>query len=58
MRIRAGDIVVGALLTIIMVEPAYALTFSPAPAPVAGLGLGAAALIGAGYRTLRKRFDR
>jgi hypothetical protein len=28
------------------------------PAPVAGVGIGALALLGLGYRALRKRIDR
>ena len=58
MRIRVVDLTVGVLMALVMAEPAFAVSISPAPAPVAGLGIGAAALIGAGYRALRKRLDR
>ena len=57
MSIRASEIAVGVVMSCLIISPAFAST-APAPAPVAGLGIGAAALLGAGYRMLRKRFDR
>lgn len=39
----------------VVATPAYAGMLGPAP--VAGVGLGALAILGMGYRALRKRID-
>jgi hypothetical protein len=40
-----------------LASPAFA-TPAGAPAPIAGIGIGAVALIGLGYRVLKKRTER
>ena len=51
-----APVAVGAAIFVIA-DPAFAISL-PSPAPVAGVGLGAFALIGAGYRALKRRIDR
>jgi hypothetical protein len=46
-----------AALAALIATPAFAGTVT-SPAPVAGIGIGAVALVGLGYRALRRRFDR
>ena len=41
-----------------MAAPAFAGAVAPVPAPVAAIGIGAVALIGLGYRALKRRIDR
>ena len=41
-----------------LAAPAFAGVVAPSPAPVAGVGIGAVALIGLGYRALKRRIDR
>ena len=38
--------------------PAFATPVAVTPAPVAGLGIGAIAVIGLGYRALKRLLDR
>jgi len=38
-------------------SPAFAGTVGAAPAPIAGIGIGAVALIGLGYRALKRRMN-
>ena len=56
MKITALDLGAFALITMSITSAANALVFSAAPAPA--LGLGAAALIGVGYRALKRRIGR
>ncbi len=48
-----------AAFTLLLTEAAPAFAGLPAtPAPIAGVGLGAIALIGLGYRALKRRAQR
>lgn len=50
------DVMATALIAAIATTPALAI--EPAPAPVVGVGLGAVALMGIGYRALKRRIER
>ena len=41
-----------------LAAPVFAGQVAPSPAPIAGIGIGAVALIGLGYRALKRRIDR
>ncbi len=48
-----------AAFAILLTEAAPAFAgITPTPAPIAGIGLGAVALIGLGYRALKRRAGR
>jgi hypothetical protein len=46
-----------ALVLLASASPAFATTVYQTPAPIAGLGIGAVALVGLGYRALKKRIN-
>jgi hypothetical protein len=52
---RVEKIAVG-LVLLATASPALA-GISPTPAPIAGIGIGAVALIGLGYRVLKRRIN-
>lgn len=56
MKMRIVDGLSFAGMAVLLATPAQAGCIVPAPA--AGVGLGALALLGVGYRALRKRIDR
>ena len=43
------------LVLLAAASPAMAGQVAPTPAPIAGIGIGAVALIGLGYRALKRR---
>jgi hypothetical protein len=45
------------LVLLAAASPALAGNVVPTPAPVAGIGIGAVALIGLGYRALKRRIN-
>jgi len=45
------------LVVLAAASPAFAGTSVAAPAPIAGVGIGAVALIGLGYRALKRRIN-
>ena len=45
------------LVLLAAASPALAGIIAPTPAPVAGVGIGAVALIGLGYRALKRRIS-
>lgn len=52
------DLTATAIIAAFAASPALAGCVVPTPAPVAGVGLGAIALMGLGYRALKRRIDR
>lgn len=55
-QIQASTLAAFALL-LTEAAPAFA-GVSPTPAPIAGVGIGAVALLGLGYRALKRRAGR
>ena len=53
---RIQTIAIG-LAFLVAASPALAGLTRPTPAPVAGIGIGAVALIGFGYRALKRRIN-
>jgi hypothetical protein len=45
------------LVLLAAASPALAGNVAPTPAPIAGIGIGAVALIGLGYRALKRRIN-
>ena len=54
---RVEKISLGIVL-LMMASPAFAGVIEPVPAPIAGVGIGAIALLGLGYRALKRRIHR
>ena len=56
---RTGNVIFG-LVALAMAAPAFAgVSCTPAtPGPIAGAGIGAVAVLGIGYRALRRRIGR
>lgn len=54
--VRTEKLILG-LIMLASAAPAVAGTVPGAPAPIAGVGIGAVALIGLGYRALKRRMD-
>jgi hypothetical protein len=53
---RIERIAIG-LVLLAAASPALAGIAAPTPAPIAGIGIGAVALIGLGYRALKRRIN-
>jgi hypothetical protein len=51
----ALDLAATVILVALASSPAFAGCLPPTPAPVAGVGIGAVALLGFGYRALKRR---
>jgi hypothetical protein len=51
------DLAAITMMTTIATSPVLA-GIPPTPAPVAGVGIGAVALMGIGYRALKRRIDK
>ena len=47
-----------AMVLIAMSDPAFAVPAAATPAPVVGIGAGALAVIGMGYRALKRHLNR
>ena len=54
---RVDKISLGIVL-LALASPAIAGSVNPVPAPIAGVGIGAVAIIGLGYRALKRRIHR
>jgi len=52
------DFAATAVIAALASTPAWAGLAPPAPAPIAGVGIGAIALLGLGYRAMKRRLDR
>jgi len=53
---RTEKVIYG-LMLLAIAAPAFAGRENMAPAPIAGVGIGAVALIGIGYRALKRRIN-
>ena len=51
------ELVFAVAAMVVVADPAFAIQVAT-PAPLAGVGVGAMALLGAGYRALKRRIDR
>lgn len=54
---RVDKISLGIVL-LTLASPALAGAVNPVPGPIAGVGVGAVALLGLGYRALKRRIHR
>ncbi len=54
----AMDVVVTGMMAALATGPAWANSIPPTPAPEVGVGIGAAAVLGLGYRALRKSIKK
>lgn len=57
-RSMTPDMAAMAIIATLTAAPAWAGSCVATPAPVLGVGIGALALMGVGYRSLKRRIDR